>query len=146
VTGLAATYWAVTVRVTIACCVCGELGEEALPVTLADAGGAGQAGAGRGLPGRQLRLVGRSHPRTSTDLPKLLDTGRLGCGLVAWCVRLCGFLAGLEYGHGLGQARRPAAPADLLHQQVGGEHQRDRGHGEHQPRDRPARFGWTTIL
>jgi hypothetical protein len=41
-------------------------------------------------------------------------------------VRLCGLGAGLWYGHGFGEARRPAAPADLLHEQVGGEHQRDR--------------------
>ena len=99
----------IAVRVVGTSGVGGELGQEALPVALADAGRSGQAGAGRGLPGRQLRLVGRPHPRTSTNLPELLRPGRLGCGLVAWPVRVCGlgagFLFGFQVGLGCGCSR-----------------------------------------
>jgi hypothetical protein len=110
---------AVAVGVAGASRVGGELGQEALPVPLADTRGSGQGGAGRGLPGGQLRLIDRSDPVPGANRYALIRRRRLLCGVVAWRVRLCGLLAGLVYGHGLGVAGRRPAPADLLHEQVG---------------------------
>jgi hypothetical protein len=56
---------ALAVGVAAAGRVGGELGQEALAVALAHAGRSGQAGAGRGLPGRQLGFVGRPDSGTS---------------------------------------------------------------------------------
>ena len=130
---------AVAVRVAGAGRVGGELGEQALPVALADAGGPGQAGTGRGLAGGDLGFVGRpdTGPRAQGVRPDA-EACQLECGLVARPVRVCGFLAGLVDGQvGVGVAGPRPAPADLLHEQVGGEDERDRGHGEHQLGDRP---------
>jgi hypothetical protein len=76
----------------------GELGEQALPVAFADASGPGQAGPGRGLPGRQLRLVGRPDASASAHRRGLFRRRRLGCGVVAGRVRVCGFGPGLHGG------------------------------------------------
>src|SRR5512132_355234 len=80
VIGLVAGRPAVAVWVVGTDRVGGELREQALPIPLADAGGPGQAGTGRGLPGRQLGLVDRPDPGTSTKLCALIRTARLGCG------------------------------------------------------------------
>ena len=95
----------------------GEFGEQALAVTLADAGDPGQASTGRRLAGLDLRLNSRSHTSPSASRYALIRRRGLLCGVVGRRVRLCGSGAGLWYGHGFGQAHRPAAPADLLHEQ-----------------------------
>jgi hypothetical protein len=109
----------------------GELGEQPLPIPLAHAGRSGQTSAARGLAGGDLGFVGRpdTGPRAQVCAP--IRACQRGCGLVARGVRVCGFLAGLVYGHGVGVAGPRSTPADLLHEQVGGKHERDRGHGEH---------------
>jgi len=56
----AVTRRTVAVRLPGARRIGGELGQQSLPVPFADAGGPGQAGAGRGLAGLDLGLIGRS--------------------------------------------------------------------------------------
>src|SRR5829696_4345564 len=98
-----------------------ELGQQALPVALAHAGGPGQPGARRGLSGRQLNLVGRPHPGTSASRCAPIRFLRLGCGVVARPVRVYGFEPGLLFGPRCGWSGYPPSPTDLLHEQVGGE-------------------------
>jgi hypothetical protein len=129
----------VTVRVARAGWVGGELGEEALPVPFAHPSRPSQAGTGRGLACLDLDLIGRPNPSTGAGRCGLVRAGRLGCGVVAWRVRLCGFGAGLSFGPRCCWWGCRPAPSDLLHEQVGGEDQGDRGHREHQLGDRPVR-------
>ena len=75
-----------------------ELGQQALPVALAHAGGPGQAGAGRGLPGRHLGFVGRPDSGTSVWLCCPILLWWLRFGVVARPVRVYGFGAGLMFG------------------------------------------------
>ena len=116
-----------------------------MPIPFADVRGPGQAGAGWGLAGRQLGLVGRPNPSTGANRCAPIRASRLKCGLVARPVRLCGFGAGLLFGNSCGWVGYRLSPADLLHEQVGGEDQGDGGHGEDQLGDR-ARSGACAML
>jgi hypothetical protein len=94
VIGLVAACTAVAVGVVGEGRVGGEFGEQALPVALADAGGSGEGGAGRGLAGSQLRLVGRQDS----------GAGAGWCALTRRCRLVCGVLTGLRRCAGSGLA------------------------------------------